>query len=101
MFALGIYDKLTPGSLTGNHDIAGTGTIDDEGVVGPIGGIKQKMAGARDDGADYFLAPADNCGEVRGNVPEGLEVFKVGSFDQARVVVEGIAAGRISGLPRC
>ncbi|HEU5144009.1 MAG TPA: S16 family serine protease [Dermatophilaceae bacterium] len=101
MFALGIYDKLTPGSLTGKNEIAGTGTIDDDGVVGPIGGIKQKMAGARDDGADYFLAPADNCNEVRGHEPEELEVFKVASFDEARLVVEGIAAGRVSGLPRC
>jgi PDZ domain-containing protein len=101
MFALGIYDKLTPGSLTGNHAIAGTGTIDDAGAVGPIGGIRQKLAGARDDGADYFLAPADNCGEVVGSIPEGLEVFKVGSFSEARVAVEAIAAGRTADLPRC
>ncbi len=101
MFSLGIYDKLTPGSLTGDKQIAGTGTIDDEGSVGPIGGIKQKLAGASDDGADYFLAPADNCNEVRGNIPDGLEVFRVASFDEARVIVEGIAAGRIDDLPRC
>lgn len=101
MFSLGIYDKLTPGSLTGSKQIAGTGTLDDEGAVGPIGGIKQKLAGARDDGADYFLAPADNCGEVRGNVPDGLEVFKVATFDEARLVVEGIASGTVGGLPRC
>jgi PDZ domain-containing protein len=101
MFALGIYDKLTPGSMTGNHDIAGTGTIDDAGAVGPIGGIKQKLVGAREDGADYFLAPADNCREVVGHVPDGLEVFKVASFAEARAAVEGIASGHTSGLPRC
>src|SRR5690606_8560033 len=63
-FALGIIDTLTPGERTGGENIAGTGTIDSEGVVGPIGGIRQKLYGARDAGNDYFLAPADNCNEV-------------------------------------
>lgn len=101
MFALGIYDKLTPGSLTGGQDIAGTGTIDDEGGVGPIGGIKQKLAGARAGGSEFFLAPADNCPEVVDNIPSGLEVFKVTSFNDAKTAVEGIASGRTSPLPRC
>src|SRR5690606_53351 len=57
MFALGIVDELTPGPLTGGNDIAGTGTIDATGAVGPIGGIRQKLYGARDAGADFFLAP--------------------------------------------
>ncbi|HEX5968995.1 MAG TPA: PDZ domain-containing protein [Intrasporangium sp.] len=101
MFALGIYDKLTPGPLTNGRDIAGTGTIDEEGGVGPIGGIRQKMAGARSGGSEYFLAPADNCPEVVGNVPSGLEVFAVSSFKDATNAVEGIASGRTSSLPRC
>ncbi|MBB2985826.1 YlbL family protein [Terracoccus luteus] len=101
MFSLGIYDKLTEGSLTGDRRIAGTGTIDDAADVGPIGGIKQKMAGARDGGADFFLAPADNCDEVVGNVPDGLEVFKVSTFDQGRAAVEAIAKGDTGALPRC
>jgi len=101
MFSLGIYDLLTPGSLTNGRDIAGTGTIDDAGVVGPIGGIKQKMAGARSGGADYFLAPADNCPDVVGHIPSGLETFKVSTFADAKQAVEAIAAGRTSGLPRC
>ena len=42
MFALGIVDKLTPGDLTGGKFVAGTGTIDDNGKVGPIGGIEMK-----------------------------------------------------------
>ena len=52
MFALGIIDKLEPEDLTGGKVIAGTGTIDDEGNVGPIGGIPQKLVGAKDAGAD-------------------------------------------------
>ncbi|GAA6524505.1 S16 family serine protease [Intrasporangium sp. DVR] len=101
MFALGIYDKLTPGSLTAGRDVAGTGTIDDAGDVGPIGGIKQKMAGARAGGSEYFLAPVENCPEVVDTIPSGLEVFAVDTFDDAVQAVEGIASGRISGLRRC
>jgi Lon-like protease len=101
MFSLGIYDKLTPGPMAAGHQIAGTGTIDDEGRVGPIGGIRQKLAGARSDGAAFFLAPADNCTEVVGHVPDGLDVFKVRTFDEARTAVEAIAEGQTSSLPRC
>ncbi len=101
MFSLGIYDKLTPGPLAGGHQVAGTGTIDDEGKVGPIGGIRQKLAGARSDGAAYFLAPADNCNEVVGHVPDGLDVFKVGTFAEARTAVEEIGQGKTGSLPRC
>lgn len=64
MFALSIIDVLTPGSLTGGKAIAGTGEIDENGQVGPIGGIKQKIVGAQDDGARLFLVPADNCAEA-------------------------------------
>jgi Lon-like protease len=73
MFALGIVDLLTPGDLTGGRQIAGTGTMDDaSGKVGAIGGIRQKLVGARRAGAEWFLAPADNCNEVVGHVPAGL-----------------------------
>jgi PDZ domain-containing protein len=52
MFALGIVDLLTPGTLTGGKTVAGTGTITAEGAVGPIGGIQQKVLGARASGSD-------------------------------------------------
>ena len=101
MFSLAVYDKLTPGSLTGGADIAGTGTIDSAGTVGPIGGIQQKLVGARRGGAAWFLAPADNCNEVVGHVPDGLRVVKVATFTQARDAVEAIAAKRGASLPTC
>src|SRR4029450_11881999 len=66
MFSLGIYDTLTPGSLTGGEVVAGTGTIDGSGKVGPIGGIQQKIVGARDAGARLFLVPPDNCQDAAG-----------------------------------
>jgi PDZ domain-containing protein len=101
MFSLAVYDKLTPGSLTGGAQIAGTGTIDSAGNVGPIGGIRQKLVGAKRGGAAWFLAPSDNCDEVVGHVPEGLRVVKVATFAQARDAVEAIAAKRATSLPTC
>ena len=97
----GIYDKLTPGALTGGAKIAGTGTIASDGTVGPIGGIQQKLYGARDGGARWFLAPSANCNEVVGHVPDGLSVVKVSTFAEARSAVEAIAAHKGDALPRC
>lgn len=91
MFALGIVDKLTPGAMTGGEIIAGTGTIDSAGAVGAIGGIRQKLWGAEDTGAEWFLAPASNCDEVTGHVPDGIRVFAISTLDEARTIVEAIA----------
>ncbi len=102
MFALGIIDRLTPGPLAGDAAVAGTGTIDAEGVVGPIGGIRQKLYGARDAGASYFLAPADNCDEVVGHVPDGLRVFKVETLEDSLAVLRTLdGGGDLDGLPTC
>lgn len=103
MFALGIMDKLTPGSLTGGKRIAGTGTIDNTGTIGPIGGIRQKMYAARDSGkATYFLAPASNCDEVAGHIPSGLQVFAVKTLADSLKVLQAVRDGSsTSGLPTC
>lgn len=101
IFSLAVYDKLTPGSLTGGRRIAGTGTIGSDGVVGPIGGIEHKLVGAREAGAQWFLAPSANCTGVAGRVPDGLRVVKVGTFAQAKSAVEQIAAGRGEALAGC
>ncbi|GAB2817018.1 PDZ domain-containing protein [Alpinimonas psychrophila] len=77
MFALGIIDKLTPQDIAGGAHVAGTGTIDSMGIVGPIGGIRQKLYGARAAGATVFLAPSSNCDEVVGHIPSGLDVYAV------------------------
>ncbi len=96
MFALGIIDTLTPGSLNGGRNVAGTGTITADGTVGAIGGIRQKMYGAADAGAKYFLAPQSNCNEVTGHIPAGLRVFSVSTLDDALGDLKAIARG--SGL---
>ncbi|MCJ8503832.1 PDZ domain-containing protein [Kocuria flava] len=102
MFALGIVDELTPGSLAGDHHVAGTGTVDADGLIGPIGGVRQKLDGAAAAGAELFLAPEGNCPEVRGHEPEGLTVVAVRDLDDA--VAAASAAGRgedLSALPSC
>ncbi|WP_371859177.1 YlbL family protein [Frigoribacterium faeni] len=102
MFALGIIDKTTPGELNGGEKVAGTGTITASGQVGPIGGIRQKLYGARDAGATVFLAPSENCDEVVGNVPGGLDVYSVDTLDDAVTALETVAdGGDTSSLPTC
>ncbi|NJP52422.1 PDZ domain-containing protein [Streptomyces sp. SBST2-5] len=101
MFALGIYDKLTPGSLTGGAFVAGTGTIDDNGKVGPIGGIEMKTVGARAKGAEYFLTPADNCAAAAKDTPDGLTLVKVNTLDDALDALEDIRSGDTDALPSC
>jgi Lon-like protease len=102
MFALGLIDVLTPGDLTGGKFIAGTGEIDDAGNVAPIGGITQKMYGVRAAGAQYFLAPADNCNDVvKGGIPAGLQVIKVNKLHDALADVKAIADGQAATLPPC
>lgn len=102
MFALGIIDTLTPGELNGGKQVAGTGTIDAAGTVGPIGGIRQKLYGARDAGATIFLAPEDNCDEVVGHVPDGLQVFRTGTLVESLHILDVVAdGGDVHSLPTC
>ncbi|MDV5148246.1 PDZ domain-containing protein [Streptomyces sp. SBC-4] len=101
MFALGIVDKLTPESLTGGAFVAGTGTIDDKGKVGPIGGIDMKLVGARKAGATYFLTPADNCASAVSDTPDGLTLIKVDTIDDATKSLEKLREGDTASLPRC
>lgn len=101
MFTLAIYDEITPGALTGGKDIAGTGEMSLTGDVGPIGGIREKVVGARNSGAEYFLAPRGDCGELKGHVPDGLRVFSVSTIDDALAAVKAIASNNTSGLATC
>jgi Lon-like protease len=93
MFALGIIDKLTPDNLSDGKFIAGTGEIEPTGQLEPIGGIQQKMAGARAAGATVFLTPAANCVNTTGAVPAGLRLVKVSSLAQAVSELQAIRKG--------
>jgi PDZ domain-containing protein len=100
MFSLGIYDKLTPGSLTGGKFIAGTGTITPDGKVGPIGGIQQKLIAARNAGATMFFTPPDNCKEALATAPKGLRLVRADTLDSAIKSLDALRAGQGS-LPAC
>ena len=75
MTTLAIYDSLIPEDLTHGLKIAGTGTIEEDETVGPIGGVKYKLAGAERDHADIFFAPS---GE---NYEEAMKIKKEKKYD--------------------
>jgi Lon-like protease len=83
MFALALYDTLTPGDLTQGRTIAGTGTIDLSGAVGPIGGITDKVVAAERVGASIFLVPKDNWSELKGVDTGSMKLIEVSSFADA------------------
>ncbi|MGK5679092.1 YlbL family protein [Actinoplanes sp. URMC 104] len=97
MFTLGIIDKLKPEDLTGGKIIAGTGTIDDNGAVGPIGGIPQKLVGAKKAGAQLFLVPKGNCAEALRNSVDGLPMAEVATVDDALTALKTFTGG---GTPK-
>jgi PDZ domain-containing protein len=88
MWALGLYDLLTPGDLTGGRTIAGTGTIDPQGKVGPIGGVENKIAAAENAGATAFLVPVDNLAAAR-TVPTHMRLVPVRTFQDALGYLRG------------
>ena len=90
MWALGLYDLLTPGDLAGGRTIAGTGVIGLDGRVYPIGGIGEKIAAAADAGAGVFLVPRGNLSEARAAGDHGLELIMIRSFDEALEALEAL-----------
>jgi PDZ domain-containing protein len=94
MLTLGIIDKIEPEDLTGGKIIAGTGTIDPSGKVGPIGGLPQKLVTAKSAGATWFLTPADNCAEGVANQKAGLPLVQVSTLDEALAALADIRAGK-------
>ncbi len=101
MFALAIYDKLTPGSLTGGVKVAGTGEMSPDGTVGPIGGIRQKMAGAAHHKAKVFLVPAANCAEAADGDDFGMILVKITKLDDAISSLEALAEDKDAKVPTC
>ncbi len=101
LFSLGIYDTLTPGSLTDGAIVAGTGTIDATGRVGPIGGIQQKIVGARDAGAELFLVPADNCADSLGAPHGDMRLVRVATMHSAVTSIKAWVDDPDADLPTC
>ena len=90
MWTLGVTDLLTTADLTGNRVIAGTGTVDLAGNVGPIGGITLKVQAAEQADAELFLLPRENLAEAR-SADADIELVPVASVDEAVGYLEGAA----------
>ncbi len=101
VFALAIYDKITDGPLLAGRHVAGTGSITPEGDVGAIGGIQEKIAGADDAGADVFLVPAPNCGDLAG-VRTKMTLVKIATLADAVSALQTLATpGGADRVPHC
>jgi len=90
VFSIGLVELLTEMDLLTHRHIAGTGTIDNRGVVGPIGGINEKIHSAQKVGATLFFAPVGNAEEI-ANVPQGIKVVTVATLAQAISYLERTA----------
>ncbi|MGW1743276.1 YlbL family protein [Nocardia sp. NPDC001965] len=99
MFSLALVEKLSPGDLDGGSFVAGTGSIDENGKVGAIGGIQYKMMAAREAGAETFLVPAGNCNEASQRIPDGLRLVRVETLAGAVQALEDLSAGQ--SAPSC
>lgn len=93
VLAIAIVDKLTPGEVTGGNMVAGSGTINADGTVGPIGGIAHKIQAASEVGATEFLVPSANCAEAVQDPPEGVRLLEVTTLDTALEALDTAASG--------
>lgn len=101
VFALAIYDKLTPGELFAGQHVGGTGTINPTGIVGGIGGIQEKIAGAEQAGATTFLVPAPNCGDLAG-VQTSMRLVRVTTLSDAIRSVRRLGSPPLDAkIPTC
>lgn len=85
-FALGIVELLTPEDILKGRIVATTGTIDDKGNVGSIGGIAEKILAAKKAGATLFIVPESNCKDLEPgivDIPDGIKIAAVSSLEEA------------------
>ncbi|MFR9673860.1 S16 family serine protease [Streptomyces sp. TR06-5] len=101
LFTLGVIAELEddPRALTGGRTIAGTGTIDAAGNVGPVGGVPLKTRAAARDGATVFLVPRAECADARTDLPDGLRLVPVTDLDGALSALEALSEG--GSVPAC
>lgn len=104
LFSLGIIDKLHGdghgGDLTGGRTVAGTGTIDEAGRVGAVGGVALKTQAARRDGATVFLVPKAECADAKAELPKGLRLVPVTTLKGAVDSLVSLEKGTGS-VPSC
>ncbi|WP_026918461.1 YlbL family protein [Gordonia shandongensis] len=99
MLTLSLIDYMTPGDLSHDTFVAGTGTIKTDGRVGAIGGIQHKIKAADEAGASIFLVPEDNCSEAVAGAPDDIELVKVGTLTDAVTALGTIGSDK--SRPHC
>jgi PDZ domain-containing protein len=82
VFTLGLIDLLTPVDILQGRKIAGTGTIAADGHIGAIGGVTEKIIGAKKAGAQILFISRENCGELPASA-NGISVVAIDTIDQA------------------
>ena len=87
MMALNVYNSLTQDDLTKGIKVAGTGTIEIDGSVGPVGGVKQKVIAAKKAGSSLILVPTANFDDAKPYIDEDTAIVAVNSFNQALDVI--------------
>jgi PDZ domain-containing protein len=92
MYTLAVMEVLSPEDFATGYIVAGTGTIDSDGNVGPIGGIRQKVVAAEAAGAEVMLVPANNYEEALTAPRESMELIPVATIDEALAALESLAA---------
>lgn len=87
MMSLAIYDALMEEDFTKGLTIVGTGTIDEEGIVGDIAGVRYKVIGAAKEGADIFFVPSgenyEEAIKVKNEKKYSIDIIPVTTFDDA------------------
>ncbi|MGF1431158.1 S16 family serine protease [Kitasatospora sp. LaBMicrA B282] len=103
MLTLAIIDKLAGngngGDLTGGRNVAGTGTIADDGTVGAVGGVALKTWAAAHDGATVFLVPRGECSDAKVNTPPGLQLIPVDTLTDSLNALTALDGGK--PVPSC
>lgn len=96
VFTLGLVDLLTPEDLLQGRNIAGTGTIAKDGTIGAIGGVTEKILGAKKAGASILFVSQENCSELPARV-EGITVVAIEKIDQAIDYLKSPYSGKAKG----
>ncbi|WNR42118.1 S16 family serine protease [Paenibacillus roseipurpureus] len=97
MLALTLIDQLTPCGVTYGHHVAGTGTIEPDGSVGPVGGLVQKAYTVSRTNADVFFVPVENEADARKGAPQ-LRIVPVRTLDD---ILNWLRANPTSETPAC
>ena len=96
-FTLGAIDGLIGHDITGGHRVAATGTIDPGGVVGEVGGVKQKTIAVEAQHCEYFIVPRAEYADAKA-AAHRLTIVAVDNLEQALDFLHGIH-GNLEGIP--